>query len=77
MVEFDGADAEASGVPHPSGRRATLVALTDKGNATMDGLRAEYDAGAARLFDGIAEADLKGFVATVDHLLARIVQEDC
>jgi DNA-binding MarR family transcriptional regulator len=62
---------------HPSDRRATLVSLTDKGAAVMNGLRGEYDQGAARLFEGVAAADLEGFVATVDHLLTRIGQETC
>jgi DNA-binding MarR family transcriptional regulator len=59
---------------HPDDRRATLVSLTDKGSATMDGLRGEYDQGAVSLFEGVAAADLDGFAATVEHLLARIPQ---
>lgn len=63
--------------PHPGDRRATLVSLTDKGTATMSGLRDEYDSGADRLFDGVTAAELEGFVATADHLLARLEQETC
>ncbi|WP_021592262.1 MULTISPECIES: MarR family winged helix-turn-helix transcriptional regulator [Actinomadura] len=77
LVDALEADGFVARGPHPSDRRATLVALTGKGEATMDGLRGEYDAGAARLFDGVAAADLEGFVATVDHLLERIAQETC
>jgi DNA-binding MarR family transcriptional regulator len=77
LVDALEADGFVERRAHPSDRRATLVALTDKGTATMGGLREEYDQGAARLFDGVAPSDLEGFVATADHLLARISQETC
>lgn len=73
-LESDGFVARG---PHPEDRRATLVALTDKGGESMGGLRGEYDQGAARLFEGLTADDLSGFVATADHLLARLAQENC
>ncbi|GAA1831443.1 MarR family transcriptional regulator [Actinomadura chokoriensis] len=77
LVDALEADGFVTRGRHPDDRRATLVALTGKGTTTMDGLRGEYDEGAARLFDGIAASDLEGFVATVDHLLLRLNQETC
>jgi DNA-binding MarR family transcriptional regulator len=77
LVDALEADGFAARSPHPTDRRATLVSLTDKGVEAVTGLRGEYDQGAARLFDGVPTADLEGFVATVDHLLARIPQETC
>jgi DNA-binding MarR family transcriptional regulator len=77
LVDALEADGFVARGRHPHDRRATLVALTDKGTATMSGLRDEYDQGAARLFEGVAASDLEGFVATVDHLLVRLGQESC
>lgn len=77
LVDALEADGFVARGPHPGDRRATLVSLTDKGVATMGGLRAEYDQGAARLFDGVTAADLDGFVTTVEHLLVRIPEEVC
>ncbi len=76
LVDALEADGFVARGPHPGDRRATLVTLTDKGRATMRGLRAEYDQGAARLFAGVPDGDLAAFVATVDHLIARIGRED-
>ncbi|MEU8798469.1 MarR family transcriptional regulator [Spirillospora sp. NPDC048819] len=73
-LENDGFVARA---PHPGDRRATLVDLTDRGRDTVGSLSGEYDEGAARLFAGLADRDLAGFVTTVDHLLERIGQETC
>lgn len=77
LVDALEADGFVARAPHPADRRATLVSLTDKGTATMSGLRGEYDQGATRLFEGLAANDLDAFSATVDHLLARIAQETC
>ncbi|TDC54058.1 MarR family transcriptional regulator [Actinomadura sp. KC345] len=73
-LEGDGFVARA---PHPRDRRATLVDLTDRGRDTVGGLNVEYGEGAARLFDGLPETQLAGFVATVDHLLERVARETC
>ncbi|TDC93904.1 MarR family transcriptional regulator [Actinomadura sp. 7K507] len=73
-LETDGFVARA---PHPADRRATLVDLTDRGRDTVGSLSVEYDEGAVRLFDGLSETQLAGFVATVDHLLERVAQETC
>lgn len=77
LVDALQADGFVTRDPHPGDRRATLVSLTDKGAATMSGLRGEYDEGASRLFGGLPDADLEGFVTTVDHLLLRLAQETC
>jgi DNA-binding MarR family transcriptional regulator len=77
LVDALEADGFAARGPHPTDRRATLVSLTGKAAEAVTGLRGEYDQGAARLFDGVPMEDLAGFVATVDHLLARIPQETC
>jgi DNA-binding MarR family transcriptional regulator len=77
LVDALEADGFVARGPHPGDRRATLVALTDKGDTTMSGLRGEYDQGAARLFEGVTASDLEAFVATVDHLLVRLGQETC
>jgi DNA-binding MarR family transcriptional regulator len=77
LVDALEADGFVTRARHPGDRRATLVSLTGKGEATMDGLRGEYDEGAARLFEGVSKAHLEGFTATVDHLLKRIPQETC
>jgi DNA-binding MarR family transcriptional regulator len=77
LVDALEADGFVARGRHPDDRRATLVSLTDKGSATMNGLRGEYDQGAARLFEGVAAADLQGFAATAEHLLARIPRETC
>src|SRR5512139_3075639 len=77
LVDALEADGFVARAPHPGDRRATLVDLTDHGRDTVTALRGEYDQGAARLFDGLAEDQLAGFVATVDHLVTRIGQEIC
>lgn len=77
LVDALEADGFVTRGRHPDDRRATLVALTDKGTTTMSGLRGEYDEGATRLFEGLTASDLEGFIATVDQLLVRLGQENC
>jgi DNA-binding MarR family transcriptional regulator len=58
--------------PHPTDRRATLVTLTQHGNAVATGWSAEHREGADQLFDDISTADLATFVSTLDKVLERL-----
>lgn len=58
--------------PHPSDRRATLVQLTLKGDATADALSADQEEFAGYLFDGIGTAELGRLVRTANRLLDRL-----
>lgn len=62
---------------HPTDRRATLVTLTDKGSAAVAGLDGEFREGSGRLFDGLPDGALEGFLLTAEQLIARIRQETC
>jgi DNA-binding MarR family transcriptional regulator len=67
---------EAAGLvtrePHPRDRRATLVTLTERGQATAAALDADREALAALLFDGVRRAELESFLATFEQVLARL-----
>ncbi|MGH3345308.1 MAG: MarR family winged helix-turn-helix transcriptional regulator [Carbonactinosporaceae bacterium] len=56
--------------PHPTDRRATLVTLTEQGDAAAAAMHAGYRQGADRLFGDVPAADLTSFVTTLDHVLA-------
>jgi DNA-binding MarR family transcriptional regulator len=58
--------------PHPTDRRATLVTLTQQGQAVASGWSAEHRQGAGQLFGDISAADLATFVATLDRVLERL-----
>jgi len=58
--------------PHPTDRRATLVALTEPGGAVAAAWHAGYRQAAARLFDGVAPGDLTTFVTVLDRVLERL-----
>ncbi len=58
--------------PHPSDRRATLVHLTPKGEATADALSSDPEEFAGYLFDGIGVAELGRLVRTSNRLLDRL-----
>lgn len=58
--------------PHPTDRRATLVALTDAGATVATEWHTDYQRGAARLFNGVSETDLATFVAVLDTVLGRL-----
>lgn len=55
--------------PHPTDRRATLVALTQKGTAAATRMESERQDAAQRLFGDLAVTELTGFVAVADHVL--------
>jgi DNA-binding MarR family transcriptional regulator len=67
---------EAAGLvsrePHPRDRRATLVTLTERGQATAAALDADREAFAALLFDGVRRAELESFLATFETVLERL-----
>lgn len=58
--------------PHPTDRRATLVTLTSQGDAALGRLHAEYQQSAHDLFADVPATDLKVFLRTLEHLLARL-----
>lgn len=58
--------------PHPTDRRATLVALTEQGTAAADRMDTERRQAAHELLGHLPAADLAGFVAVADHVLGHI-----
>ncbi len=58
--------------PHPSDRRATLVALTEQGERAAAAWQAGYQDVGALLFADIEPAELGRFAATLDILLKRL-----
>ncbi|MHA6784320.1 MarR family winged helix-turn-helix transcriptional regulator [Pseudonocardia saturnea] len=58
--------------PHPTDRRATLVALTDHGAAAADRMNTERHAAAHTLLGHLPAADLAGFVAVADRVLHHV-----
>jgi DNA-binding MarR family transcriptional regulator len=57
--------------PHPTDRRATLVALTDDGTAAADHMNTERRDAAHALLGHLPAADLAGFLTVADHVLRR------
>ncbi len=58
--------------PHPTDRRATLVALTKPGSELAAAWYAERQGGTAALLGDIPRDQLTQFVTTLDHILARL-----
>jgi DNA-binding MarR family transcriptional regulator len=56
--------------PHPTDRRALLVSLTSDGASALADMERQHVALARSLFAGMR--DLDGFVAGLDHVLARL-----
>lgn len=67
---------EAAGLvsrePHPTDRRATLVTLTERGQATAAALDADRQRFATLLFKDLRPADLESFLATFERVLGRL-----
>ncbi|HEV8636995.1 MAG TPA: MarR family transcriptional regulator [Chloroflexota bacterium] len=67
---------EAAGLvargPHPTDRRATLVGLTEEGEAAAARMQAEHARMAASLFADLGGAELAAFVGVLDRTLARL-----
>lgn len=57
--------------PHPTDRRAHIVALTERGHRDADRVRHLRARTAQRLFDGVDPHDLDAFVRVADTLIAR------
>ena len=57
---------------HPTDRRATLVELTEQGRAAAAAMHAGYQQLAALLFADLGAAEMTSFLATLDHVLARL-----
>ncbi|MGH3925473.1 MAG: MarR family winged helix-turn-helix transcriptional regulator [Pseudonocardiaceae bacterium] len=57
--------------PHPTDRRATLVALTEKGTAAAGRMQSERQDAAQSLFGDLPATELAGFVAVADHVLQQ------
>ena len=58
--------------PHPTDRRATIVALTEEGRAMAAAWHASRQRGSDALFDGMPRNRLAQFVSTLDTILARL-----
>jgi DNA-binding MarR family transcriptional regulator len=58
--------------PHPTDRRATLVALTDAGARAATALADDQRALAKFLFGGDTDRDLAGLAENLDRVLARL-----
>jgi DNA-binding MarR family transcriptional regulator len=62
--------------PHPTDRRATLVALTEQGQRAAMDWQAGYQGVGTLLFADLDAGELARFVTTVDLLLQRLRNED-
>jgi DNA-binding MarR family transcriptional regulator len=61
---------------HPSDRRAITLALTRKGRAAAARMQAEAAAFAAQIFDGLPDAAVSAFGATLERVRARLSEAD-
>ncbi len=68
-LEADGLVARAA---HPTDRRATVVALTEKGLNLARALKRDQDEGAQFLFKDLTPDQLVAFVKVVDHVIAAV-----
>jgi DNA-binding MarR family transcriptional regulator len=60
---------------HPTDRRATLVELTDAGREVGSWMDTNRHAAAQRLFGGLAEEQLAGFVAVADLIIQQVTAD--
>lgn len=72
LVDALEATGAVSRAPHPTDRRATLVSLTEQGEAAAARMAGERQEAARALFGHTSASDLRGFVTTVDGVLARL-----
>ncbi|HKW73133.1 MAG TPA: MarR family transcriptional regulator [Candidatus Dormibacteraeota bacterium] len=72
LVDALEADGLAARRPHPSDRRATVVALTDKGANLARALKRDQDSGAQYFFNDVTPAELKTFDKVVERLMQRL-----
>ena len=62
--------------PHPSDRRATLIALTDVGRAKIAQEYADYIAANTELFAALSPDDQRELMRLIDLLAARLATQD-
>jgi DNA-binding MarR family transcriptional regulator len=58
--------------PHPADRRATLVSFTEHGARIGAALARDHAEFARLLFADMPDEQFRGFVAGLDHVLARL-----
>lgn len=58
--------------PHPTDRRATLISLTEKGDALATNMNNENAAFARTIFGDIPESDLSAVIKTLDDVLSQL-----
>lgn len=72
LIDVLEADDWVTRGPHPTDRRATLVALTERGATAADRMNTERHDSAHALLGPLPAADLAGFVAVADHVLGHL-----
>ena len=82
-VLVDGLESEGlvRRVPHPEDRRATIVELTDEGEAVITAAHAQHTVRAVALFESLDEEDQATLLVLIrrltEHLVARGADEGC
>jgi DNA-binding MarR family transcriptional regulator len=82
-VLVDGLEGEGlvRRVPHPEDRRATIVELTDQGDAVITAAHAQHSSRAAALFESLTAQDQATLLALMrrltDELVAKGADEGC
>ncbi|MGI8825295.1 MAG: MarR family winged helix-turn-helix transcriptional regulator [Chloroflexota bacterium] len=72
LVDALEADGFVARTPHPTDRRATLVTLAERGRDAAARMGAEEKEFALQLFDHVPDAELTGFIATLDGVIERL-----
>ena len=72
LVDALEADGLAARSAHPTDRRATVVALTEKGATLARALKRDQDRGAQSLFKDVTADELTTFIKVVDLVLAGV-----
>jgi len=72
LVDALEADGWVQRCPHPSDRRATIVALTPSAEAAFARLDRGYRSLARDLLSGLPEADQQATLGVIDHIAARL-----
>jgi DNA-binding MarR family transcriptional regulator len=70
----DGLEAAGlvSRAPHPTDRRATLVALTEEGTALVAAWEAGQQQMASSLFSDLSEEEIRTFLGTLERILGAL-----
>jgi DNA-binding MarR family transcriptional regulator len=72
LVDSLEADGLVTRNPHPTDRRATLVTLTEQGQAATTALHTEAQEFAESLFAQTSAADMATFLTMLDHVLTAL-----